>query len=196
MPTQREVFKALASSPYLLRKSMFSDSTLGKMPDPVSDLNSVGANSLGLRALYKKIVDFPEVEPGKKVWLDLGQVKYIATVTVNGKEVGVLWTNPWRIDISSAIKPGENSVEIAVANVWANGLIDDEQEPADITWQMGDPILKGGYFMKEFPQWFLKDEPRPSKKHYTFTTWNYFHNPDATLAPSGMLGPVSIMVSS
>jgi hypothetical protein len=147
-------------------------------------------------AHYKKSFLLPEAGSGQKTWLDLGQVHCIATVKINGKEVGVVWTNPWRIDISSAIQPGQNSLEIAVANVWANRLIGDEREPADITWKMGDPVLKGGYFMKELPQWFLKDEPRPSKERYTFTTWNYFHKPDQALVPSGLLGPVRVMTES
>ncbi len=147
-------------------------------------------------AKYKKTFRLPEGLSGQKIWLDLGVVHCIATVKINGKEVGVVWTSPWRIDISSAILPKENILEIAVANVWANRLIGDEREPADITWQMGDPVLKGGYFMKELPQWFLKNEPRPSKERYTFTTWNYFHKPDHVLISSGLLGPVRLMKES
>ena len=66
------------------------------------------------------------------VYLDLGAVNYLATVTVNGNKVGVPWTSPWRIDISDAVKTGENEVEIAVTNVWANRLLGDEQEPPDL----------------------------------------------------------------
>ena len=146
--------------------------------------------------VYKKRFHLPETPHGARVWLDLGSVKDIATVSVNGKEVGVVWTDPWRIDISSALRPGANEVQVDVANVWANRLIGDELEPADITWQMGDPVLKGGYFLKELPDWFLKGSPRPSKERFTFTTWNYFHREGHSLAPSGLLGPVNIMVES
>jgi hypothetical protein len=144
-------------------------------------------------AIYTKNVHLPKIDGMRKLWLDLGSVKYIAAVTINGKKVGVVWTSPWRIDISSAAVAGENHIEIAVANVWANRLIGDEQEPADVTWQMGDPVLKGGYFLKELPDWFLKNETRPSKDRYTFTTWNYFHDKNAPLLPSGLLGPVQII---
>jgi hypothetical protein len=125
--------------------------------------------------------------------LDLGSVKNLASITLNGKKVGVLWTAPWRIDISSAVIAGENRFEIAVTNVWANRLIGDEQEPADVVWEIGDPKMKGGYFLKEFPDWFLRKEPRPSTGRYTFTTWNYFHKKDSPLSPSGLLGPVRVI---
>ena len=147
-------------------------------------------------AIYKKSFTLPSTDKPRKLWLDLGAVKHIATVTVNGKDLGVLWTAPWRIDISSATIAGENRLEIAVANVWANRLIGDEQEAADVLWQAGDPVLKGGYYMKELPDWFLKNEPRPSAGRYTFTTWNYFNDKNAPLQPSGLLGPVRIVAEN
>jgi hypothetical protein len=49
----------------------------------------------------------------------------------------------------------------------------------------------GGY-LKRFPDWFIKGQPRPSSGRFTFTTWNYF-NRDSKLIPSGLLGPVRIM---
>ncbi len=144
-------------------------------------------------ALYRKNFNMPALRNAQKLWLDLGSVKHIATIAVNGKKLGVVWTSPWRIDISSAVVVGNNRIEVAVANVWANRLIGDEHEPADLTWQAGDPVLKGGYFLKELPNWFLKNEPRPSKDRYTFTTWNYFQEMNAPLLSSGLLGPVRIL---
>jgi hypothetical protein len=73
-------------------------------------------------AVYKKTVSLPSLKPGKRAYLDLGKVNHLATVSVNGKTLGVLWTTPWRIDISSAVKAGANTVEVAVTNVWANRL--------------------------------------------------------------------------
>lgn len=145
-------------------------------------------------AVYTKSIHLPTIDKTKQLWLDLGSVRYIATVTVNGKKLGVVWTSPWRIDISGATVVGENLIEIAVANTWANRLIGDEREVADITWQMADPVQKGGYFLKELPDWFLKNEARPSKDRYTFTTWNYFNDKNAPLLPSGLLGPVRVLV--
>jgi hypothetical protein len=143
-------------------------------------------------ATYKKNFSVA-ADAGKKLWLDLGAVRDIATVTLNGRRLGVVWTAPWRIDISPVVNVGTNRLEIAVTNTWANRLIGDEQEEADVTWTAGDPVLKGGYFLKEFPDWFLKKQPRPSKERYTFTTWNYFHDKSAKVRPSGLLGPVRVI---
>lgn len=57
--------------------------------------------------------------------LDLGNVQDLASVEVNGKYLGVLWTVPFRIDISSAIKPGNNTLKIGVTNLWVNRLVGD-----------------------------------------------------------------------
>ena len=111
---------------------------------------------------------------------------------MNGIKIGVLWTSPWRIEIGSSLRSGENLIEIAFTNVWANRLIGDEQEPEDLLWIEGDPNFKSGHFLKEFPEWFLKHEKRPSQGRYTFTTWNYFTK-DSPLAPSGLMGPVKIV---
>ena len=143
-------------------------------------------------AVYTKKLDCAALVAGKRVYLELGEVKHIAEVRLNGKDLGVVWTAPWRVDITEALRSGANELEVAVTNVWANRLIGDEQHPADIEWQIGEPKFKGGYFLREFPEWFLKNEPRPVKERLTFTTWNYF-NKDSSLVASGLLGPVRIV---
>jgi hypothetical protein len=62
--------------------------------------------------------------------VDLGDVKNLAVVTVNGTEVGECWHAPYRVDVSSAIKPGTNQIAIKVINAWVNRLIGDEQPGA------------------------------------------------------------------
>ncbi len=143
-------------------------------------------------ATYRKEIDLPSRPGGKRAYLDLGTVRHIADVTLNGVPLGVVWTAPWQIEITEAMRPGKNQLEIAVTNVWANRLIGDEQHPADVAWQIGDPNFKSGYFLKEFPDWFLKDKPRPVTERLTFTTWNYFSK-DSPLERSGLLGPVRVL---
>ena len=63
-------------------------------------------------------------------WLELGKVDDIAKVTVNGVPCGVAWTSPYRVDISKALKNGNNKIEIAVTNTWINRLIGDSLLPA------------------------------------------------------------------
>jgi hypothetical protein len=65
------------------------------------------------------------------VFLELETVNNIATVKINGIPCGTLWTPPYRLDISKAIKKGENSIEIEVANTWHNRLIGDNLLPPE-----------------------------------------------------------------
>jgi len=79
---------------------------------------------------YTRTVQAPTdwFQAGAKLWLDLGDVKNIAVVTVNGKPLGSCWKTPFRVDVTSALKPGANTVEINVINLWVNRLIGDQQE--------------------------------------------------------------------
>ena len=79
---------------------------------------------------YTKTVQAPAdwVQTGARLWLDLGDVKNIAVVTVNGKLLGTYWKAPFRVDVTSALKPGANTLEIKVINLWVNRLIGDQQE--------------------------------------------------------------------
>jgi Glycosyl hydrolases family 2, sugar binding domain len=67
---------------------------------------------------------------GSHLWLVLGDVKNLAEVSVNGKDLGVAWHAPYRIDVTSAHKPGKNDVVIKVVNAWVNRFIGDEQPGA------------------------------------------------------------------
>jgi hypothetical protein len=146
-------------------------------------------------AEYTKTFHFSPVGRRAKLLLDLGVCHQLAAITCNGKPLGVLWTAPWRIDLTDAIQSGENKLQIAVTNVWANRLIGDEQQPPDWEWEDGDPEIKSGQFMKALPEWFLEGKPRPSAQRYTFTTWNYF-TPKSPLVASGLLGPVRIVTEA
>jgi hypothetical protein len=61
------------------------------------------------------------------LWLDLGDVKNLAQVLVNGKDLGIVWKKPFRVNVSEALKPGINKLEIRVTNLWVNRLIGDQQ---------------------------------------------------------------------
>jgi len=117
------------------------------------------------------------------VLLDLGHVEVMAKVRVNGKNCGIAWKPPYRVDISHAVHPGENKLEIDVVNTWVNRMIGDENLPEDCDWIDWERL-------KEWPEWFLKDEPRPSGR-YTFTTAKHYKKDDPLIS-SGLLGPVRI----
>ena len=129
-----------------------------------------------------------------RVWLNLGEMNDIAEVTVNGSPAGVLWYPPFRADITPFLKQGENHLEIAVTNNWANRLIGDEQFEPDFEWgEDRGPAM--GRAMKAFPEWFLKGVPRPSKDRKGFVIWSYFRA-DSPLQPAGLVGPVELEIYS
>jgi alpha-L-rhamnosidase len=81
-------------------------------------------------ATYKKSFDVPEsLTKGKRLFLELGDLAEIAEVTLNGKRLGLVWLPPYRIEISGAVRTGENQLEIRVANLWANRLNGDSLLP-------------------------------------------------------------------
>lgn len=81
---------------------------------------------------YTKIIDAPAewFQPGAHLWIDLGDVKNLAVVTVNGKPLGTVWHTPYRVDASSALRPGSNEISVKVINAWVNRLIGDQQPGA------------------------------------------------------------------
>jgi len=83
------------------------------------------------RASYKKNFDLPVSASGQALYLDLGKLSCIARVRLNGKDLGVVWTAPWRIEITDAVRPGENQLEIEIANHWINRIIGDEKLPPE-----------------------------------------------------------------
>jgi hypothetical protein len=78
---------------------------------------------------YAKTVQAPAAwfKPGAKLWLDLGDVKNLAQVTVNAKPLGIVWEPPFRVDATAAMKPGANAVVVKVTNLWVNRLVGDQQ---------------------------------------------------------------------
>jgi len=82
-------------------------------------------------ATYLKDVDIPAEMVNAKglLELDLGDLREVADVRLNGKSLGVLWKAPFRVDIGSAARAGTNRLEIEVVNTWANRLIGDQELP-------------------------------------------------------------------
>jgi hypothetical protein len=138
---------------------------------------------------YQKTIHLSpdDLAAGKRVVLDLGRVCDIAELEVNGKRHGVLWTPPYRADITALVKPGENTLKISVTNNWTNQLIGDEQHPEDFEWK--NQRLRA---MKSLPEWFVKKQPRPVKERRTFAPWYYF-NKNSPLYPAGLIGPARLV---
>ena len=130
-------------------------------------------------ATYKKTFDFNGEEEGN-YYLDLGQVHDMARVKLNGKDLGVVWCAPWRIEISEALKQGENRLEIEVANRWINRLLGDTMEP--------DRNVR----TVKFENGLLEGEEYKTGR-YTFTTKSSMRSFDfKEPLPSGLIHPISI----
>jgi hypothetical protein len=80
-------------------------------------------------ATYTKTIEAPAAwfKPGAKMWLDLGDVKNLAEVTLNGQKLGIAWKAPFRVELTRALKPGANTLVVQVANLWVNRLVGDMQ---------------------------------------------------------------------
>jgi len=86
-------------------------------------------------ATYENAFDWPATagnsDAPPRVWLDLGRVRELAEVRVNGRACGIVWSPPFRVDITGALKPGRNSLAVDVVNFWPNRIIGDAALPAD-----------------------------------------------------------------
>jgi hypothetical protein len=85
------------------------------------------------KATYKKTFDLPKDlgKSGNRLYLDLGRIENVAEVRLNGKDLGVVWTAPWRVEITDAVRPTGNRLEIDVVNLWPNRLIGDASLPPE-----------------------------------------------------------------
>ena len=128
-------------------------------------------------AVYNKTFSFSGVAEGN-LFLELGDVKNIAAVNLNGKDMGIVWTDPWEVDVTDAIVQGENKLQIIVTNLWGNRLIGDE-------FKIYDGIVDG-----QWPDWLTERKPRPSDR-FTFATYKHYSK-ESPLMPSGLMGPVRI----
>jgi hypothetical protein len=81
-------------------------------------------------ATYSQTFDLP-AGVQKPRYIDLGVVKNVAQVSLNGMDLGTVWTAPWRVDISGAVKEKGNQLQIEVVNLWPNRLIGDGKLPRD-----------------------------------------------------------------
>jgi hypothetical protein len=120
-----------------------------------------------------------EVASAQPLWIDLGEVNCMAQVSLNGVELGTLWTAPWSLEVKNSAKEGENLLEIKVVNLWSNRLIGDEKFPSD------------GISNHKWPEWLLENKARVSQR-ITFATYN-FYKKDSPLLRSGLIGPVRIV---
>ena len=132
---------------------------------------------------YNTVLNLSEnfINEAERIELDLGRVCYLAEVIINGNNLGILWCEPYKINVTDVVRSGSNNIEIRVTNLWGNRLIGDEQYPDDYGWS--------GDLLEQWPRWIIDDKPRPVSERLTFKTWNHWQKDDP-LQPSGLIGPV------
>jgi hypothetical protein len=123
-----------------------------------------------------------QVHSGKRILLDLGTVDDIAEVSVNGNALGILWKAPYQIDVTEALKPGANTLSVAVTNEWTNRIIGDRLASPEqrILAPVGDPV--GG-----------PARPIPAGRAAVLGPRRGFSIVPATPLPSGLIGPVTLI---
>jgi hypothetical protein len=99
---------------------------------PTSDIKNPKYTEGGIKyfsgtATYQNTFKMPKLEKGVQYEIDLGEVKNIAEVFINGKNMGTAWKKPFKMDITEGVKTGLNTIDIKVTNLWVNRLIGDAQ---------------------------------------------------------------------
>ena len=117
-------------------------------------------------ARYECSFDAPEDGMGRSFRLELGEVRDIAKVCVNGRSVALLWAEPYSCDITKFVRPGRNAVEIEVTSSWFNRL----------AWDFSRPEAE----RKTWTVWDIPDRTPPCLKQ------------GAELRDSGLLGPARL----
>ena len=132
--------------------------------------------------------------PAGALWheLDLGDVRDLAEVFVDGRRIAVLWHPPYRVRLDPGLfrKPRADLV-VRVTNAWHNRLVGDEQEPDDCEWMRANPRKDFGRALRTIPDFVIDGGERPSRGRIGFSTWNYF-GVNSRLIPSGLIGPVRL----
>ena len=118
-------------------------------------------------ATYRTTFQAQDDHPQAKLFLDLGVVNQLAVVRLNGKNLGVVWCAPWRVEVTGVLKRGANELEIDVVNAWFNRLVLDLSRPVEK--RVIDVGARGAY-------WGIPVGKGPLK-------------------PAGLLGPVTIQAS-
>lgn len=105
------------------------------------------------RAIYRRQLEVPSsATRGVRVLLDLGDVRELATVRLNGRQLATVWCPPYRVDLTEVLRAGANDLEIEVVNFWANRVIGDQALPEAArrtrtnirTLKAGSPLMPSG----------------------------------------------------
>ena len=135
------------------------------------------------RAMYEKRIDLSDVS--EPCVLDLGDVRELANVWVDGQFLGCLWEAPYRVALPASAIGKIVTLRVEVINTWPNRLIGDA-----VARKKGAAEPKSKYGV---PQWVLDDKPDSGTGIYTWMNWMKGWTADDEPRPAGLLGPVRIL---
>ncbi|MDD3582993.1 MAG: glycosyl hydrolase, partial [Kiritimatiellae bacterium] len=141
--------------------------------------NDPGIKYFSGTATYRKTFEVTAEQAGRTAVLHLGTVAALAQVRLNGKDLDVIWTAPWQVELTGTLKAGANALEIEVTNPWANRLVGDAALPPEQRITQSNMALRNG--------------PRKGGE-YTLRPYAGFSSEDM-LQPSGLMGPVTLSFS-
>jgi hypothetical protein len=113
----------------------------------------------GIATYHKEFqLSADQLRADRRIFLDLGRVRFVADVYLNDNHLGILWKPPFRVNITPAAKPGKNRLVVEVANTWSNRLTGDANSPqghrycqtnitCSLTWRTlwkDTPLLESG----------------------------------------------------
>lgn len=127
-----------------------------------------------------------ELKQNASIYIDLGRVENLAEVSINGSKSVLLWKAPYRIDITTWLKPGDNELEIAVTNLYPNRMIGDEHLPEKYNYDEYGRI-------RQFPNWYMNSEPDTDRQRILFSPWKHYTK-EEPLLEAGLLGPVRLVI--
>jgi Glycosyl hydrolases family 2, sugar binding domain len=128
------------------------DNTVMKALSPLNESSIPGIRHFAGVASYSATFEAPKGwSKGQTLILDLGDAREVAEVRINGQTVGYAWHAPYRVDVTGAVKPGRNQLEVRVGTLWVNRLIGDAQPGATKltntalpTYRPDAPLQKAG----------------------------------------------------
>ena len=150
----------------------------------IRSVTSAGSHATGRHSTFPR--NSPRSSRGREMCvhhLILERCYDMARVRLNGRELGVVWTAPWRVDAAGVLRAKGNVLEIEVANRWRNRLVGDERFRPDAEYGKDGNLLR-------WPEWLTGGAMRPSTGRTTFASWRHF-TAETPLLPSGLLGPVT-----
>ena len=146
-----------------------------------SEREEDGIRHFAGRGIYRRTFSWRDGKTLARIVLDLGDVRDVAKVTLNGKPVATLLEAPYVVDVTEFLIDGENALEVEVVNCWPNRLIGDAKKRA-----------AAGESPSSCPDWAVNDSPRTGEGPWTWSTHAWAYSAKDALVPAGLLGPVSL----